>query len=145
MSNSVTQEITVPAVPANLGDFTLAGNGTQTGDWITGLDAAISIEAQASLAVASGGGTAILTIFTSLDQGQTRIPIMRFDFATTPEAQTMTVRCDESRTTPLVIATSLGSAGAQDGIIGDRVQAEIVTAGTAYAGNSLLSVRAAIR
>ena len=127
----------------SLEDFTLAGNATQTSEWVEDLEGMRDVTFSARLAMGTGGGTAVLTIYTSLNQGETRIPIARMDFATTGEEQILSVT-SASRATPLVVG-ALGAPGINDGVLGDRLQAEVVTTGTAYAGSSVLSVRASVR
>jgi hypothetical protein len=90
----------------------------------------------------SGGTTAILTIDTSLDQGDNWIEIARFDFATADRIAALTV----SGAAPADVSSlaALGAEGKRDGFLGDRLRARLTTTGT-YAGNTSVKVRAFVR
>ncbi len=122
----------------DLGDFEIAGAGTQTGTSTTGFTDTKSIAFDARLEYGSSGTTIVAVIQTSLNQGSTWIDIARFDF-TTSGAEKVVTLTSISRTSPLSVA-ALGSEGANDGIFGDRYRAVITSTGT-YTNSTVLAVR----
>lgn len=124
----------------SLGDFQIAAAGTQTGTAVTGLAGMTALTLSCRLAYGSGGGTLVAYVQTSLDQGTTWIDIARLDFATAGGQKLVNLSGLTPRTTPLTVA-ALGAEGCNDGILGDRLRAIIVSTGT-YADSTVLSIRA---
>jgi hypothetical protein len=89
----------------------------------------------------SGGTACLVYVQTSLD-GTNWIDIARFDFAQASSAK----RCNLSglETCAVAAAASLASEGQLQGILGDRLRVKVTSTGT-YAGNTSVSVRAAVR
>lgn len=90
----------------------------------------------------SGGTSVAAVVQTSLDQGQTWIDVCRFDF-TTANANKVANVVAAGAVAPAAVA-ALAVEGKLDGILGDRLRVKVTSTGT-YAGNTSLSVRAAVR
>jgi hypothetical protein len=90
----------------------------------------------------SGGTTCVVTVQTSINQGDDWIDIARFDFTTANRS----VVCNLSGLLSKVVTAfvALSVEGVADGILGDRLRARVTSTGT-YAGNTSVSVRAAVR
>lgn len=90
----------------------------------------------------SGGTTCIVIVQTSINQSDDWIDVARFDFATA----TRSVVCNLSGllSKGVTAVAALGSEGVNDGVLGDRLRCKVTSTGT-YAGNSSVSVRAAVR
>jgi hypothetical protein len=130
----------------SLGDFTLGANGTQTGEWVTGLKGLTAATLQARLAVGAGGGTAKVYIQTSLDGGVTAVDVACMTFTTASAAKVQNVSGLTAKSSPATPAdAALTDDTTLDGVLGDRLRAKVVTAGTVYTGSTVLSVRAATR
>lgn len=127
----------------NLGDFTVTAAGTQTGEPITDLDGMLAATLSARLAYGSGGSTVIVVVDASLNQGTTWAEIARFDFATAGAEKVVNLSGLTPRTAPLALA-ALSAEGCNDGVLGDRLRARVISTGT-YAGSTVVSVRAAVR
>jgi hypothetical protein len=109
--------------------------------FISGLDWMAAVTLFANFTYGSGGTTCIVIVQTCLD-GVNWIDIARFDFATASVAK----RCNLSGLTPVAVGAvaALAAEGVLDGILGDRLRAKVTSTGT-YAGNTSISVRAAVR
>lgn len=90
----------------------------------------------------SGGATCIVVVQTSLNQGADWIDVARFDFATASAQKTANLSALSAAAVAAVAA--LSAEGKTDGILGDRLRAKVTSTGT-YAGNTSVSVRAAVR
>ncbi len=110
--------------------------------FIAGLGGMKSLTAWADFVYGSGGSTAVLKIQTSLDQSQSWIDILRFDFAQANRKAIASVGVF-ANVAPAAVA-ALGAEGKLDNILGDRVRAILTTTGT-YAGNTSLACRIAAR
>lgn len=110
-------------------------------EFINGLDFAAAVTLFCNFTYGSGGTTCAAIVQTSLD-GTNWIDIARFDFTTASAAK----RCNLSGLTPVAVAAVavLSAEGQTDGILGDRLRAKVTSTGT-YAGNTAVSVRAAVR
>jgi hypothetical protein len=109
--------------------------------FIDGLDWMAAAALFVNVTYGSGGTTCAVVVQTSLD-GTNWIDIARFDFTTASRAAV----CNLSGLTPVAVATVavLSSEGVKDGILGDRLRAKVTSTGV-YAGNTSISVRAAVR
>lgn len=92
----------------------------------------------ASFDYGSGGTTVAAVIQTSLDQGQTWIDIIRFDFTTADRKAHAAVGLFAAGAVTTLAA--LGSEGKLDNVLGDRLRCKVTSTGT-YAGNTSLAVR----
>lgn len=101
-----------------------------------------SVSLQAAFVYGSGGTTCIVVVQTSLDQGASWIDICRFDFSTANAKKVANISA-AGAVAPAAVAT-LGAEGKLDGILGDRLRAKVTSTGS-YAGNTSVSVRAAVR
>lgn len=133
----------------DLGDFTI----TAAADTLDSLPITDSLEGMTALslqfmfAYGSGGGVKGLKAYlrTSLDQGQTWIDIACVTFGTASKTTLLNL----SGLTPVTSETAptdgtLADDTVLDGILGDRLQLRLIST-AAYAGPSVLSVRAAAR
>lgn len=116
-------------------------NGALAG-FIGGLGGMTSLTAWADFTYGSGGSAAVLKIQTSLDQSQSWIDILRFDFAQANRKAIASVGVF-ANVAPATIA-ALGAEGKLDNILGDRVRAILSTTGT-YAANTSIACRIAAR
>lgn len=130
---------------SSLGDFTVGAAGTQTGDWVTGLDGALAIAASMRLAYGSGGSTIKVYLQTSLDQGTTAIDIACFTYTTASANKARNLSALTPKTTDVTPSDgALTDDTSVDGILGDRFRVKIVSTGT-YAGSTVLSARICAR
>jgi hypothetical protein len=125
-----------------LGDFTLTTPGTQLGAPVCDLAGMRAVALQVRFAYGSGGATCAIYIQTSIDQGQTWFDVACMAFATAPglQATSLTTGAPLSGLiTPgdgvLAVNTIL------NGILGDRLQAKVVSTGT-YGNSTAVNVRA---
>lgn len=98
---------------------------------------------QATLTVASGGGTIDVYVQTSLDGGVTWIDIMNFHFTTSTATKVSAV----VTTTALAAAVtpsdgSLASGTILSGLLGGYLRAKYTSGGTAYGAGTTLQVDA---
>lgn len=90
----------------------------------------------------SGGTSVLVYVQTSLNQSGDWIDIARIDFATA-DAQ-KTVNLSAAAAAAVAAVAALSNEGKVDGVLGDRLRVKVTTTGT-YAGNTSISVRAAVR
>lgn len=133
------------SITAALTDQVITSQPDTTGAtqaYLTGLADMGSVTLFAEFVYGSGGTTCIVIVDTSLNQGEDWIEIARFDFATANRVAMATV----SGAGPYAVTTlaALGAEGKRDGILGDRLRVRVTSTGT-YAGNTSISVRAAVR
>lgn len=110
---------------------------------IDGLDFAAAVTLQANFTYGSGGATLKVDVETSLDQGTTWIAIARFAFLLASAEKVVNLSGLTPVSTVYTPAT-LSDDAVKDGILGDRLRARITSTGV-YAGNTSVSVRAAVR
>lgn len=132
------------AITAAVTNFVITAGTSSQGvaqGFIDGLEWMAATTLFANVTYGSGGTTCSAIVQTSLD-GTNWIDIARFDFTTASRAAV----CNNSGLTPSAVATiaALASEGVKDGILGDRLRAKITTTGV-YAGNTSISIRAAVR
>lgn len=108
---------------------------------IDGLDFMAAVTLFVNFTYGSGGTTCAVIVQTSLD-GTNWVDVARFDFTTAGLAKIANL----SGLTPVAAATvaALSAQGNLDGVLGDRLRAKVTSTGT-YAGNTAVSVRAAVR
>ncbi len=111
--------------------------------FIDGLDFAAAVTLQANFTYGSGGTTVKADVETSLDQGVTWVAIARFAFSTASAEKLFNLSGLTPKTTAVTPGT-LSDDAVVDGILGDRLRCRITSTGT-YAGNTSVSVRAAVR
>jgi hypothetical protein len=121
-------------------DLTAQGAGTFTSDVVSIPRGVNVIACQAAFTRAGGGTTTDVFIQTSLDNGSTWIDIMQFALTTTTVTKVSAVRpfiATSANITPT--DGSLSDNTILDGLIGDRLRAKTVVAGT-YTGASSLTL-----
>jgi hypothetical protein len=126
-------------------DLAITTAGTQTCDVIDSLHGMSAVSLQARLAYGSGGTKVSVYIQTSLDGGNSWVDIACLTFTTASATKVINL----SGLTPVTTAATptdgaLVDDTAVDGILGDRLRAKVVSAGT-YAGSTVVSVRASVR
>ena len=129
----------------NDGPFAIAGAGILVGDWIEDLDGMLAAAIQARFAYGGAGTSATLYIQTSFDQGATPVDIAAIAFTTASAVDVVNLSALTPKTTPVVPAQQALTPGTcVDGLLGDRLRAVVVVAGT-YTNSTLLDVRAVVR
>lgn len=132
----------------SLGDFTIAGAGTQIGDWtsetvdLAGLNAAL-----AQLRFTGGtGGTMKAYLQTSNDQGSTAIDIWCRTYTTTADVRARNFSALTETGASDVVPTdgTLADNTYVVGTLGDRFRLKVVVA-TPYTGSPVLSGRLCVR
>ncbi len=111
--------------------------------FIDGLDFAAAVTLQANFTYGSGGTNLKADVETSLDQGVTWIGIARFAFLLA-SAEKVVNLSGLTPVTTVYAPTTLSDDAVKDGVLGDRLRCRITSTGT-YAGNTSISVRAAVR
>ncbi len=106
------------------------------------LEGMTSVTLLAKMVYGSGGAACLVVVQTSLDQGQSWIDVCRFDFATANASKSANISAASAAGVAAVAA--LSAEGKVDGVLGDRLRCKVTTTGT-YAGNTTVSVRAAVR
>jgi hypothetical protein len=135
------EAITVAVTNSVITDGVSSQGNTQA--FIDGLDWMAAVTLQANFTYGSGGTNLKVDIETSLDQGLSWIHIARFAFLLASAEKLFNLSGLTPKTTVVTPAT-LSDDTVLDGILGDRLRAKITSAGT-YAGNTSISVRAAVR
>lgn len=111
---------------------------------IVDLEGMTAVSIHARLAYGSGGTTAKVYVATSLDQGVTWVDVACLAFGAAGAVKVLNVSGLTPKGTPAVPTDgALADDTTLDGILGDRLRARVVTAGT-YA-NSIVTVRVAVR
>lgn len=108
---------------------------------IDDLDGMTAVTLEASFSPGTGGLTCVAIVSTSFDGGATRRQIARFDFNTASAVKFANLSGNLSKAVTLY--ADLAAEGVNDGILGDMLQATILTTGTYVGAN--LSVRASVR
>jgi hypothetical protein len=111
--------------------------------FVDSLDWMAAVTLQANFTYGSGGSTLKVDVETSMDQGLTWVAIARFAFSTASAEKLVNLSGLTPVTTVYTPAT-LSDDAVKDGVLGDRLRAKITSTGT-YAGNTSVSVRAAVR
>lgn len=101
-----------------------------------------SLTVWANFDYGSSGTTVAAIVQTSLDQGVNWIDILRFDFLVADRKAHASVGVFAAGAVTTYAA--LASEGKTDNVLGDRIRCKVTTTGT-YAGNTTLSLRAAVR
>lgn len=124
----------------SLGSFTIAGPGTQLGDWTeVDLDGMLALCAQLRLAYGSGGTTIRVYLQTTLDQGTTPIDIWSCLFGVVSEVAVENFSALTPKTTQVTPTDgTLADDTAIDGVLGDSFRLKVVSTGT-YAGSTILT------
>lgn len=126
-------------------DVTVTVAGTAICDVITDLDGMLSATVEAIFAYGSGGTSVDAYIQTSFDQGNTWVDVANFHFTTASASKIFNLSALTPQTTALVPADgSLAANTAQDGLLGDRLRAKVVSVGV-YATSTTLKLRAVVR
>jgi hypothetical protein len=89
----------------------------------------------------SGGTTCAVVVQTTLDDVNW-LDVCRFDFTTASASKVANLSGFLSKAVAAIAA--LSAEGVNDGVLGAKLRARIVSTGT-YAGNTSVSVRAAVR
>jgi len=132
--------------------FSVVNAGTLIGDWIEGFSGLFTATFQAQFIFGAGSGTINVYIQTSIDQGQTPVDIAAFGFATTNATQLVTLSGVSLRIpgftppNPFLTPTQQGLAtgSCNDGILGDRFRAVVVSTGS-YSNSTLVNVTGVAR
>lgn len=129
----------------SLGDFSVGPAGTQTGDWVTGLDGMLAMLVQLRLAFGSGGASIRAYIQISSDQGTTACDMACVLFGTASEVAILNFSALTPKLTQIAPTDgALADDTAIDGLLTDRVRLKIVSTGV-YAGSTVISARACVR
>ena len=136
----------MPKGIVSLGDFTLAGNATQVGEWVEKLAGMTAATLLSKFAIGAGGGTTKVYIQTSLDQGATVVDVACATFTTASASKIQNVSGLTAKSSPAAPTdATLTDDTTLDGVLGDRLRAKVVTSGTVYTGQTTVAVRAAVR
>lgn len=126
-------------------DFTISSAGEQIGTAVEDLAGLLAVAFHARFSYGAGGTSCVLLIETTLDQGSTWFPVVRFLFGTASEVQVVNLSALTPVTVPTVPdAPTSANDTVFDGPLGDSFRARVVTTGT-YTGSTLLSVRGCAR
>lgn len=129
----------------SLGDFTITTAGTQTGEWVDGLEGALALLAQIRLAWGSGGTSVKAYLQGSADDGTTAYDIACFTFTTSSAVKLRNFSSLTPKTSDVIPTDgALTDDTSVDGIVPDRVRVKVVSLGT-YAGSTLLTCRGVAR
>lgn len=110
-------------------------------EFIDGLEWMAAATLFVNFTYGSGGATTLVYVRTTLDSVNW-IDIARFDFAQVSTAKRANLSGLETCSVAAVAA--LSGEGLLQGILGDRLQVKVTSTGI-YAGNTFVSVRAAVR
>jgi hypothetical protein len=125
-------------------DLTAMGAGTFTSDEVSIPYGADLVACQAVFTRAGGGSTTDVYIQTSLDNGSTWIDIMQFALVTTTVTKMSAVRSSIAMAANVTPTDGgLSDNTILDGLLGDRLRAKTVIAGS-YSGASSLSLNVII-
>jgi len=127
----------------SLGDFQVGAAAVQVGTPVTGLDGMAAASFDVRLAYGSGGATVVVVIATSLTEAGTWIDVARAEFTTAGAEKVFNLPGTTVRASPYTV-TALDAEGGVDGVLGDRLRATVTSTG-AYAGSTVVSVRANLR
>lgn len=109
--------------------------------YLDNLDGMLAATIQANFNYGSGGDTLKVLVETTFDQGTTYVEVARFAFATA-SAEKLANLSALTPVTTVYAPTTLSDDTVKDGILGPRWRARILKgAGSAYAGNTSLSLR----
>jgi len=108
---------------------------------ITDLDGMSAVSLEANFQYGSGGATFSAIVATSFDGGTTWRHVARFDFTTA--AAVKTANLNGLKSNAVTAYADLGAEGVNDGLLGDRLAAYIVSTGTYV--NTSFSLRASVR
>ena len=133
---SVTAAVTDSVITSG----TSAAGATQA--LIDRLEGMTAATIYAEFSYGSGGTTCAVIVQTSINQGSDWIDVARFDFTTANGTKVANLSGLLSKAVTAVSAIS--SEGVTDGVLGDRLRCKVTSTGT-YAGNTAVSVRAAVR
>ena len=129
----------------DLGDFSIAGAGTQVGTVVTGLAGMLAASLQGRFVYGSGGTACKLYWQTSFDQGTTWLDVACMTFGTANETDLVNVSGLTPKTSVVTPTDgALADDTVVDGLLGDRLRAKVVSTGT-YATSTTVSVRASVR
>lgn len=121
-------------------DLSVTDAASYYGTAVDGFGDASAVTVQVKATIATAGTAINLYVQTSLDQGDSWIDIMAFNFTTTTEVVVATVDARKSITTPYTPTDgSLTPDTVKEGILGDRLRFLAKTTGT-YA-NTTVAVR----
>jgi hypothetical protein len=109
---------------------------------ILDLDGMTAVSLEAVFQYGSGGATFAASVMTSFDDGQNWRQIARFDFTTSSAVKTANLSGLKSN--GVASYADLNAEGVNDGLLGDRLAAKIISTGT-YAGNTTFALRASVR
>jgi hypothetical protein len=109
---------------------------------ILSLEGLKAVTLEASFKYGSGGMTCSAIVLTSFDSGTTWRQIARFDFTTA--SVTKVANLSGLLSKAVAAYADLASEGVNDGLLGDRLAARVISTGT-YAGSTTLSLRASVR
>lgn len=116
-----------------------------TVEYIDRLDGMLAAAIAFRFAYGSGGTTCKAYLQTSFDQGTTWVDVACVAFATASLTKVINLSALTPKTTGVTPSDgSLTDDTCVDGLLGDRLRVKVTSVGT-YAGNTLLSVRAAVR
>ncbi len=105
----------------------------------------LSASLQAQFLYGSGGENCTVYVQTSIDQGQTAIDIAAVEFGQASGTEIVNLSALTPKTTPAApTQQSLVPNSTVDGVLGDRLRAVVVVAGT-YNNSTLLNVTAMAR
>jgi len=135
------EPITIAVTNSVITEGVSSGNVAQS--LIDGLDWMAAVTLQFNFTYGSGGTNLKVDVETSMDQGFSWVPIARAAF-TTVSAEKVVNLSGLTPVTTFYTPATLSDDTVKDGILGDRLRAKITSTGT-YAGNTSISVRAAVR
>lgn len=134
-----------------LGDVTVTTAGTQTGDWLTGLDGMAGFVYQCRFVYGSGGNDCRVFLQGSFDQGTTAVDLDCTLFESVSEQLVLSFdggNVQQRSGSPPASFTPTDGALADnssiDGLMPDRLRIKIVSTGT-YGGSTVVSPRIVAR
>lgn len=131
--------------PITLGDFQVAGAGSQVGAPVTNLQGLTGLSCQVRFFYGSGGTKTNVYLQSSIDGGQSFFDLANIAFTTSAGTEIVNLSGLNSVTTPTAPTNlALSDNTSFNGPMGDRLQAVVVSTGT-YGGSTLASVRCVVR